>query len=92
MGAFIGSAPYVNPGDILVGKVLTPKGEVYQPPEEKTALRAIFGEKAVMFVTYSCQGSETLRGGGPGMRQCASYTREQGMNLPPGANMVVRRS
>ena len=35
---------YVNPGDILVGKV-TPKGETQLTPEEKL-LRAIFGEKA----------------------------------------------
>ena len=35
---------YVQPGDILVGKV-TPKGETQLTPEEKL-LRAIFGEKA----------------------------------------------
>ncbi len=35
---------YVNPGDILIGKI-TPKGESDPSPEEKL-LRAIFGEKA----------------------------------------------
>ena len=35
---------YINPNDILVGKV-TPKGEAQLTPEEKL-LRAIFGEKA----------------------------------------------
>jgi DNA-directed RNA polymerase subunit beta len=35
---------YVNPGDILAGKI-TPKGETQLSPEEKL-LRAIFGDKA----------------------------------------------
>ena len=35
---------WVEPGDILVGK-LTPKGESDYPPESKL-LRAIFGEKS----------------------------------------------
>ena len=76
---------YVESGDILVGKV-TPKGESDQPPEEKL-LRAIFGEKARDVRDNSLRVPNTERGRVVDVR---IYTREQGDELPPGANMVVR--
>jgi len=76
---------YVESGDILVGKV-TPKGESDQPPEEKL-LRAIFGEKARDVRDNSLRVPGTERGRVVDVR---IYTREQGDELPPGANMVVR--
>ena len=76
---------FVQSGDILVGKV-TPKGESDQPPEEKL-LRAIFGEKARDVRDNSLRVPGTERGRVVDVR---IYTREQGDELPPGANMVVR--
>ncbi len=76
---------FVESGDILVGKV-TPKGESDQPPEEKL-LRAIFGEKARDVRDNSLRVPNTERGRVVDVR---IYTREQGDELPPGANMVVR--
>ena len=76
---------FVESGDILVGKV-TPKGESDQPPEEKL-LRAIFGEKARDVRDISLRVPGTERGRVVDVR---IYTREQGDELPPGANMVVR--
>ena len=76
---------YVESGDILVGKV-TPKGESDQPPEEKL-LRAIFGEKARDVRDNSLRVPSTERGRVVDVR---IYTREQGDELPPGDNMVVR--
>ena len=78
-------AAIVESGDILVGKV-TPKGESDQPPEEKL-LRAIFGEKARDVRDNSLRVPSTERGRVVDVR---IYTREQGDELPPGANMVVR--
>ncbi|AHF64492.1 DNA-directed RNA polymerase, beta subunit [Synechococcus sp. WH 8109] len=76
---------FVESGDILVGKV-TPKGESDQPPEEKL-LRAIFGEKARDVRDNSLRVPGTERGRVVDVR---IYTGEQGDELPPGANMVVR--
>ncbi|KZR69945.1 DNA-directed RNA polymerase subunit beta [Prochlorococcus marinus str. MIT 1313] len=76
---------FVESGDILVGKV-TPKGESDQPPEEKL-LRAIFGEKARDVRDNSLRVPSTERGRVVDVR---IYTREQGDELPPGANMVAR--
>ncbi len=76
---------FVESGDILVGKV-TPKGESDQPPEEKL-LRAIFGEKARDVRDNSLRVPSTEKGRVVDVR---IYTREQGDELPPGANMVVR--
>ncbi len=76
---------FVESGDILVGKV-TPKGESDQPPEEKL-LRAIFGEKARDVRDNSLRVPKTEKGRVLDVR---IYTREQGDELPPGANMVVR--
>jgi DNA-directed RNA polymerase subunit beta len=79
VGAWVGS------GDILVGKV-TPKGESDQPPEEKL-LRAIFGEKARDVRDNSLRVPNGEKGRVVDVRL---FTREQGDELPPGANMVVR--
>lgn len=76
---------WVEAGDILVGKV-TPKGESEQPPEEKL-LRAIFGEKARDVKDNSLRLPNGERGRVIYVRV---FTREQGDELPPGANMVVR--
>jgi DNA-directed RNA polymerase subunit beta len=76
---------YVESGDILVGKV-TPKGESDQPPEEKL-LRAIFGEKARDVRDNSLRVPNGEKGRIVDVRV---FTREQGDELPPGANMVVR--
>ena len=76
---------WVNSGEILVGKV-TPKGESDQPPEEKL-LRAIFGEKARDVRDNSLRVPNGEKGRVVDVRV---FTREQGDELPPGANMVVR--
>ncbi|MCY7335728.1 MAG: DNA-directed RNA polymerase subunit beta [Chamaesiphon sp.] len=76
---------WVTSGDILVGKV-TPKGESDQPPEEKL-LRAIFGEKARDVRDNSLRVPNGEKGRVVDVRV---FTREQGDELPPGANMVVR--
>ncbi len=76
---------WVEAGDILVGKV-TPKGESDQPPEEKL-LRAIFGEKARDVRDNSLRVPNGEKGRVVDVR---IFTREQGDELPPGANMVVR--
>lgn len=76
---------WVDAGDILVGKV-TPKGESDQPPEEKL-LRAIFGEKARDVRDNSLRVPNGEKGRVVDVRL---FTREQGDELPPGANMVVR--
>ncbi len=76
---------FVTAGDVLVGKV-TPKGESDQPPEEKL-LRAIFGEKARDVRDNSLRVPFKEQGRVVDVR---IYTREQGDELPPGANMVVR--
>jgi DNA-directed RNA polymerase subunit beta len=76
---------WVESGEILVGKV-TPKGESDQPPEEKL-LRAIFGEKARDVRDNSLRVPNGEKGRVVDVRV---FTREQGDELPPGANMVVR--
>ncbi|GFE68944.1 DNA-directed RNA polymerase subunit beta [Chroococcus sp. FPU101] len=81
----IRSGAWVEAGDIIVGKV-TPKGESDQPPEEKL-LRAIFGEKARDVRDNSLRVPNGEKGRVVDVRV---FTREQGDELPPGANMVVR--
>ncbi len=76
---------WVEAGDIIVGKV-TPKGESEQPPEEKL-LRAIFGEKARDVRDTSLRVTNGEKGRVVDVRV---FTREQGDELPPGANMVLR--
>ena len=75
----------VEPDDILVGKV-TPKGESEHPPEEKL-LRAIFGEKARDVRDTSLRVPHGEKGW---IVDVKVFTREQGDDLPPGVNQVVR--
>jgi len=75
----------VVPGDILVGKV-TPKGETELTPEERL-LRAIFGEKAreVRDTSLKVPHGETGK-----IIAVREFSRENGDELPPGVNQLVR--
>jgi DNA-directed RNA polymerase subunit beta len=75
----------VVPGDILVGKV-TPKGETELTPEERL-LRAIFGEKAREVRDTSLKVPHGENGTVIGVR---TFSREDGDELPPGVNELVR--
>jgi DNA-directed RNA polymerase subunit beta len=72
-------------GDILVGKV-TPKGETELTPEERL-LRAIFGEKAREVRDTSLKVPHGESGRIIGVRV---FSREEGDELPPGVNELVR--
>ena len=75
----------VHAGDILVGKV-TPKGETDLTAEERL-LRAIFGEKAREVRDTSLK----VPHGESGIVVDAKvFSRENGDDLGPGVNMVVR--
>jgi DNA-directed RNA polymerase subunit beta len=75
----------VGPGDVLVGKV-TPKGETELTPEERL-LRAIFGEKAreVRDTSLKVPHGETGK-----VIDVKVFSREDGHELPPGVNQLVR--
>ena len=75
----------VGPGDVLVGKV-TPKGETEQTPEERL-LRAIFGEKAreVRDTSLKVPHGESGK-----VIDVKVFSRENGDELPPGVNALVR--
>jgi DNA-directed RNA polymerase subunit beta len=75
----------VTTGDILVGKV-TPKGETELTPEERL-LRAIFGEKAREVRDTSMKVPHGESGTVIGVRV---FDREEGDELPPGVNQLVR--
>ncbi len=75
----------VNPGDVLVGKV-TPKGETELTPEERL-LRAIFGEKAREVRDTSLKVPHGEVGRVIGVR---TFSREDGDEMPPGVNELVR--
>ena len=75
----------VTTGDILVGKV-TPKGETELTPEERL-LRAIFGEKAREVRDTSMKVPHGESGTVIGVRV---FDREDGDELPPGVNQLVR--
>ncbi|QMU72759.1 DNA-directed RNA polymerase subunit beta [Streptacidiphilus sp. P02-A3a] len=75
----------VTTGDILVGKV-TPKGETELTPEERL-LRAIFGEKAREVRDTSLKVPHGEQGKIIGVRV---FDREEGDELPPGVNQLVR--
>ncbi|MEO3823815.1 DNA-directed RNA polymerase subunit beta, partial [Actinomadura sp. B10D3] len=77
-------ADVVN-GDILVGKV-TPKGETELTPEERL-LRAIFGEKAREVRDTSLKVPHGEQGKVIGVRV---FSRDDGDELPPGVNELVR--
>jgi DNA-directed RNA polymerase subunit beta len=72
-------------GDILVGKV-TPKGETELTPEERL-LRAIFGEKAREVRDTSLKVPHGESGKVIAVRV---FDREEGDELPPGVNRLVR--
>lgn len=75
----------VKEGDILVGKV-TPKGQSEISPEEKLLL-AIFGEKSREVRDNSLK----VPHGGAGIVQSIRiFKREEGHELPPGVNEVVK--
>ncbi len=75
----------VGPGDVLVGKV-TPKGETELTPEERL-LRAIFGEKAreVRDTSLKVPHGETGK-----VIDVKVFNRDEGNELPPGVNQLVR--
>ncbi|MDQ1665285.1 MAG: DNA-directed polymerase subunit beta, partial [Actinomycetota bacterium] len=75
----------VVPGDILVGKV-TPKGETELTPEERL-LRAIFGEKAREVRDTSLKVPHGESGKVIGVKV---FDRDEGYELPPGVNQLVR--
>jgi DNA-directed RNA polymerase subunit beta len=76
----------VQDGDVLVGKV-TPKGETELTPEERL-LRAIFGEKAREVRDTSLKVPHGETGKVIGIRV---FSRdEDGAELPPGVNELVR--
>ncbi|ROR73517.1 DNA-directed RNA polymerase subunit beta [Bogoriella caseilytica] len=72
-------------GDILVGKV-TPKGETELTSEERL-LRAIFGEKAREVRDTSLKVPHGEGGIVIGVRE---FSEEEGDELPPGVNQMVR--
>ena len=75
----------VNSGDILVGKV-TPKGETELTAEERL-LRAIFGDKAREVRDTSLR---VPHGEGGIIVDVKTFTRENGDELSPGVNQVIR--
>jgi len=77
----------VGPGDILVGKI-TPKGETELTAEEKL-LRAIFGEKAREVKDTSLRVPHGEHGK---VVEVKVFSRDNGDELPPGVNQIVRVS
>lgn len=75
----------VNDGDILVGKV-TPKGVTELSAEERL-LHAIFGEKSREVRDTSLR---VPHGGGGIVQDVKIFTRENGDELSPGVDMMVR--
>ena len=75
----------VGPGDILVGKV-TPKGETALTAEERL-LRAIFGAKAHDVRDTSLKMPHGAYGR---VIDVVRFSRENGDELPPGVNELVR--
>jgi len=75
----------VKDGDLLVGKV-TPKGVTELTAEERL-LHAIFGEKAREVRDTSLRAPH---GGGGIVHDVKVFNREDGDELPPGVNQLVR--
>ncbi len=75
----------VGAGEYLVGKV-TPKGETELTPEERL-LRAIFGEKAREVRDVSLKVPHGEAGKAIAVKE---FRREDGFELPPGMNELVR--
>ena len=75
----------VQSGDILVGKT-TPKGETELTPEERL-LRAVFGEKAKEVRDTSLR---VPHGESGKVISTRIFDRDEGAELPPGVNQMVR--
>ena len=75
----------VRSGDVLVGKV-TPKGETELTPEERL-LRAIFGEKSREVRDTSLK---VPHGESGVVIETKVFDRDEGDELPPGVNRLVR--
>ncbi len=75
----------VFPGDVLVGKV-TPKGETELTPDERL-LRAIFGDKEREVRDTSLR---VPHGESGKVVKVRVFSRENGDELPPGVNNLVR--
>ena len=84
-GGIVKIGTEVRAGDILVGKV-TPKGETELTAEERL-LRAIFGEKAREVRDTSLRVPHGESGIVVDVRE---FSRENGDDLSPGVNKVVR--
>jgi len=84
-GGIIVVGAEIGPNDILVGKI-APKGETELSPEERL-LRAIFGEKARDVRDTSLRMPHGERGIVVGI---SILDREQGDELEPGTNKVVK--
>ncbi len=76
---------WVNPGDILVGK-LTPKGESDYPPEGKL-LRAIFGEKSRDVRNTSLKLPHGTSGR---VLDVKIFSRSNRDDLPPGTDEILK--
>lgn len=76
---------FVDSGDVLVGK-LTPKEEEDQSPEGKL-LRAIFGERERNVRDTSLKVPNGVKGR---ILDIRILSRENGDDLPPGINQVIR--
>ncbi|MDE6006251.1 MAG: DNA-directed RNA polymerase subunit beta [Muribaculaceae bacterium] len=75
---------YVQPGDIMIGKI-TPKGESDPTPEEKL-LRAIFGDRAGDVKDASLKANPSLKGVVIGTNLFAKAVKKKGTKA--GANIV----
>ncbi len=81
---------YVEPGDILIGKI-TPKGESDPSPEEKL-LRAIFGDKAGDVKDASLKASPSLYGTVIDKRLFSRIMKEGSKKIKPIAKMQVQQA
>ena len=75
----------VHPGDILVGKA-TPKGETELTPEERL-LRYLWRQKNVKFAIHPLR---VPHGESGKVVDVKVFTRENGDELQPGVNKLVR--
>jgi len=81
---------YVEPGDILIGKI-TSKGESDPSPEEKL-LRAIFGDKAGDVKDASLKASPSLYGTVIDKRLFSRIMKEGSKKIKPIAKMQVQQA
>ncbi|MFY9115559.1 MAG: DNA-directed RNA polymerase subunit beta [Bacteroidales bacterium] len=81
---------YVEPGDILIGKI-TPKGESDPTPEEKL-LKAIFGDKAGDVKDASLKASPSLYGTVIEKRLFSRVIRDGSKKAKPMSKMQVQQA